>query len=480
MASECNPLANCILLIILMKLSLTVSSFVGLFYFGGGIAMKLKEGRFLKNLNQYKLNTLSGVSQPRISLIENELVEPSEDEKRRLAEALGYSIEEIFPDKGGTMRIETGLERTEKLQAALHGLFGVNDDQKYIGVPPFKSLMAAYVELSGDMEVRGVPSPEGQRLGEEFMDAMRLPAAFSSNSFSFVLGNSMYRRLIKEYKIPNYMEEALISYYRNAENFKTLEIIQVGYFGDAPDVNPETLDYTEVTMPTDVEATYALNQKGWILTVTRRVMLNDDLKTVIQLVSKMGRALRRTHAKRAWAKIIDNATFDGDSTALFDASHGNLGATILTNDATGVGILTAALKAMYAQTEQDSGEGLALEPKYLWVPRDLLEISHGLNSAWPLTAGGNPHAKRFGANHERIICHPFFTDVKDWGLVADAADVELLEAAYLNGRREPEFFLADNPTVGQMFVADKIQYKVRHEYEFEIADYRGFYKAVVT
>jgi len=216
------------------------------------------------------------------------------------------------------------------------------------------------------------------------------------------------------------------------------------------------------------------------LTITRKAMLNDDLKTIVQLVAKLGRAYRRTHAKRAWTKIIDNATFDGDSTALFDASHANLGATILTNDATGVGILTAALKAMYAQTEQDGGEGLALEPKYLWVPRDLLEIAHGLNSAWPLTAGGNPHAGRFGANHERIICHPFFTDVKDWGLIADGADVELLEAAYLNGRREPEFFLADNPTVGQMFVADKIQYKVRHEYEFEIADYRGFYKAVVT
>jgi len=384
------------------------------------------------------------------------------------------------PNGVGGLRMEVGEGEPEKLQAGLDKLFGVDVDEKYKDVPAFTSLRTAYVRLTGDTEMRGIPSREGMKLGEAFMQMMRLPAAFSSTSFSFALGNAMYRRLIKEYKAVNYLEEALISYYRNAENFKTLEIIQVGYFGDAPDVNPENNDYQEVTMPTDVEATYALNQKGQILTITRKAMLNDDLKTIVQLVAKLGRAYRRTHAKRAWAKIIDNATFDGDLTALFDASHANLGATILTNDATGVGILTAALKAMYAQTEQDSGEGLALEPKYLWVPRDLLEISHGLNSAWPLTAGGNPHAGRFGANHERIICHPFFTDVKDWGLIADAADVELLEAAYLNGRREPEFFLADNPTVGQMFVADKIQYKVRHEYEFEIADYRGFYKAIVT
>jgi hypothetical protein len=40
--------------------------------------------------------------------------------------------------------------------------------------------------------------------------------------------------------------------------------------------------------------------------------------------------------------------------------------------------------------------------------------------------------------------------------------------------------VADDPTVNQMFVADKIQYKSRHEYEFEIADTRGFDKSVVA
>jgi hypothetical protein len=328
------------------------------------------------------------------------------------------------------------------------------------------------------MEFRGIPSREGLKLGEAFMNMMRLPAAYSTSSFSWVLGNSMYRRLLKEYKAVDYHEDVLISFYRNAKDFKNMEIIQVGYFGDAPDVNPENADYVEITMPTDIEASYAINQKGWILTVTRRAMLNDDLKSVVQLVSKMARAFRRTHARRAWAKIIDNATFGGDSTALFDASHGNLGAVALTNDATGVTTLTNRLQAMHAQTEQDSGEGLALEAKYLWCDRTHLEIAKALNSYW--IASYNPHSGRFGKDHERIICNPLFTDPNDWGLIGDAEAVELLEAAYINGQREPEFFLADNPYAGQLFVADKLQYKGRHEYEFEIADYRGFDKSVCT
>jgi hypothetical protein len=370
------------------------------------------------------------------------------------------------------------MEESEKLQAALDKLLGVDVEGKFSGVPAFRSLRGAYTALTGDSEFRGIPSPAGIKLGEAFMEMMRLPAAYSTNSFSFVLGTSMYRRLIKEYNAVDYREDALISFYRNAENFKLLEIIQVGYFGDVPDVNPENADYVEITMPTDIEATYSINQKGWILTVTRRVIMNDDLKTVTQLVSKMGRAHRRTHAKRAWAKIISNANYKGDTTALFHANHGNLGSVALTADATGLATLTNRLKAMYAQSEQDSGEKLALIPKYLWTPRDCLEIAQQLNSPWPGAAVSNPHAGRFGQNHENIICNPLFTDVNDWGLIADGGDAELLEAAYINGQRLPEFFVADNPTVGQMFVADKIQYKSRHEYEFEIADYRGFDKSV--
>jgi hypothetical protein len=386
----------------------------------------------------------------------------------------------LFVNASAGGRIEVLDGEPDRLQAALDKLLGADVDAKYDDVPAFTSLRGAYVRLTGDPEMRGIPSREGLKLGEAFMSMMRMPAAYSSNSFSFVLGNSMYRRLIKEYKRVDYREDALISFYRSAENFKPLEIIQVGYFGDVPDINPETADYQEVTMPTDIEATYSVNQKGVILTVTRRAMLNDDLKTIIQLVSKLGRAARRTHARRAWGKILDNNSFKGDNTALFHSDHGNLGAVTLTADATGIATLTARLKAMYAQTEQDSGEGLALIPLYMWCPRDLREIAEALNSAWPGASTPNPHAGKFGSNHERIITTPLFTDVNDWGLIADGNDVELLEAAYLNGQREPELVVANNPLVGQMFIADKIQYKERHEYEFEIADVRGFDKSVCT
>jgi len=59
---------------------------------------KLREERFKLRMSQYVLTNLSGVSQSRISLIENELSEPSEAEKKKIAKALKVKISDLFPD----------------------------------------------------------------------------------------------------------------------------------------------------------------------------------------------------------------------------------------------------------------------------------------------------------------------------------------------------------------------------------------------
>lgn len=413
----------------------------------------------LPEITQAKLKKLYAGQSPEQTIVQAAIKE--EKEYLDKLQASGH------PTDVGFTKIEVQGER-ERMQASMDKLLGVVVDAKYGDVAALTSLRAAYVRYTGDTQITGMADPKSMQ------------AAYGSGSFTFVLGNSLYRRLIQDYKAVEYFEDILVSYYRNAQDFRTLESINVGYFSDIPDVNPENADYVELTMPTDEEMSYALNQKGGILTITRKVILNDDLRSVQTLVGRVGRAAKRTYARRVWNKIISNSTYKGDNVALFHANHANLGSVAFTNDATGITTLTNRLIAMYAQTEKSSLEGLGLQPKYVWGPRALREVMLGLNSPWPGVAGGNPHAGRWGASGENIITNPLFTDATDWGLVADKNDVELLEVAFLNGVREPQMFVADNPLVGQMFVADKIQYKIRHEYEVEIADFRGFDKSVVA
>lgn len=60
--------------------------------------MTLRETRFLKGLNQYDLSLRTGISQSKISLMENGYVVPREDEKKKIAKVLRCKVEDIFPN----------------------------------------------------------------------------------------------------------------------------------------------------------------------------------------------------------------------------------------------------------------------------------------------------------------------------------------------------------------------------------------------
>lgn len=59
---------------------------------------KLRELRVIKRITQFQLRLSTGIHQSKISMIENGLIEPREDEKKRLSKALGVRPEEIFPN----------------------------------------------------------------------------------------------------------------------------------------------------------------------------------------------------------------------------------------------------------------------------------------------------------------------------------------------------------------------------------------------
>jgi len=59
---------------------------------------RLREVRVVKRITQFQLRLSTGIHQSKISMIENQLINPEEDEKKRLAKALGAKPEEIFPN----------------------------------------------------------------------------------------------------------------------------------------------------------------------------------------------------------------------------------------------------------------------------------------------------------------------------------------------------------------------------------------------
>lgn len=61
---------------------------------------RLREVRVVKRITQFQLRLSTGIHQSKISMIENGFIEPNEDEKQRLAKALGSNPKRVFPKVG--------------------------------------------------------------------------------------------------------------------------------------------------------------------------------------------------------------------------------------------------------------------------------------------------------------------------------------------------------------------------------------------
>jgi hypothetical protein len=411
--------------------------------------------------------------------------------------------EYLGPDIGDQTRTEQGPDTLAKIQGACHKLFGL--DKAYVeasarmstldhrpffdrdlraamdvaaamdGIPAVHGVRDLYTLLSGDSEMRDV------FMRRNLPADLRACMDITSATFSHVLGNTLGRRLAKDYREVNYREDILISFRKSVKDFRQQEAVLVGGFPDISTIDPETSDYDEIAAVTDEESTYSVTTRGNLLTFTRKVFVNDDIGVIERSIRKLARAIARTHGKFVWNFVKSNANCS-DGTAIFTSGHGNLGSSALTI-ATGI----AALKALATMTEKDSGEYLGLmdgdvvRPN-LVVPWGLLESAdsvakddHYFTSDDLTTKTNNPLKDRVN-----VVVASILSDANDWYMFLPPEEIDLVEMGYLGGREEPEFFVADEPKAGAMFTSDKIKYKFRHEYSGAWIDCRGGYKAVVA
>jgi len=354
------------------------------------------------------------------------------------------------------------LEPSDKMQTALDRLLGLPVENR--SAPAFRGIREAYVAYTGDDEISGTVSSR-----------LSIREEFNTAGFPNALANTLRRLLLADYREQDY-GIGLIAQFSSVPDFRTQERVRLGYFGDLPEVDPEVVDYDELTAPTDEKASFSVATFGGLVTVTRKMIVNDDLSAVPKIVGRLGRSAHRTLAQRVFNLMINNAAIY-DGVAWFHATHGNLGSTALS-----AAEIDVVRTAMRNRTEKDSGKKLGLAPHVLVVPHELEGLARQENERQYTDSNFTPNRVRFlfGEQSERIIVSPLLSDANDWYVFANKNEAPSVEIGFLQGRQEPEFFLADNPVQGAVFTSDRIRYKVRHEHEAVVIDYRGAYKEAVA
>ena len=322
------------------------------------------------------------------------------------------------------------------------------------------SLRAAYVETTGDERVTGL-------LRE--CDGARLREAVTASSVPEILGDSIARRMIADYRETGIHDgwmrwcSATV-----AMDFRAQRRVRWGGYANLAAVN-EGADYAAMSTPADEEETYTVSKRGGTESVTLEAIRNDDVAAIQRLPAMLARAAKRTLSAFAASFLTANATL-ADGRALFHANHKNLGSAALSATS-----LAAARLAMVKQAELTSGKALGIGPRSLLVPFDLEETAANLFRR--STENDRTFTQSLALD---VVPVPELADANDWYLAADPMDIPTVEIGFLDGRREPELFVQDSPTLGSLFSADKITWKIRHVYGGAVLDHRGLYKAAVS
>jgi len=383
-------------------------------------------------------------------ITEHELKEAIAKERAYLANA---SDSGTVQGLGDASRVELIEGRDEKVAKMLDVFFDP-DDSSVI------SIRESYREITGDTRFTGLTRNCDQALLRE---------SLASASFPQVLGDSIARRMIAEYNLPDQF-----GVWRQAASvvpvgdFRTQERTRFGGYGDIPIV-AEGDPYAAVASPTDEKATYAVTKRGGTEDVTLEMIANDDAGAIQRIPQRLAMAAKRTLSKFVLDILRTNPVIY-DGLTLFNASHGNLGTAAL--DAVSV---AAGRLAMKSQTELNSAEKLGIGPRFLWVPDDLEE------GAVDLFRRNTQNDKTFLQSLSLdVVPVWYWTDTNDWLLTAPTSQVPLIEVGFFQGQQEPALFVQDSPTLGSMFTHDKTTYKIRHIYGATVEDFRGAYKAVVA
>lgn len=353
----------------------------------------------------------------------------------------------------GLGRVELVEGRDQKVVKMLDAFFDPKDTS-------VTSIRECYVDITGDRRFTGLLSN---------CDRSRMVESLGSDSWGDVLGNSIARRMIADYRLPNvYDAWRAIATTVPVGDFRTQERTRFGGYGTLPIV-AERGAYLELDSPTDEKATYAVAKRGGTEDVTLEMIANDDVGAIRQIPVRLNRAAKRTLGKFVLDLLRSNPAIY-DTVALFHADHGNLGATAL-----GSAPVAAGRLAMMKQTEANSAERLGIGPKSLLVPPDLEETAADL-----FRRSTNQDKTFIQSLALDVIPVWYWTDTNNWYLAADPLDVPCIEVGFFGGKEEPELFIQDNPSVGSMFANDTITYKIRHIYGATVVNYRGLYGAVVA
>jgi hypothetical protein len=247
------------------------------------------------------------------------------------------------------------------------------------------------------------------------------------------------------------------------QDFKTQSRVALSAFESLR----ETPELAEVQFSglTDLKESYRIASFQRAISLSRQMLINDDLDALTTVPQKMGAAARRTEADLVYAIFNDNPLM-ADGVALFDASRGNL---ISSSGALDAGYLQAAVIVL-RKAKDISGVGyLGVRPRFLLIPPELEMTALQLLATLANTNANAAAIPNSDIARIEVIVEPRLSNATDWFLLGSG--VETIEVGRLSGGSGISFETENN------FLTDAFQMKVRLDAGAKALTPKGMVKA---
>jgi hypothetical protein len=368
--------------------------------------------------------------------------------------------------------IGSQITEAEKMQAAFDAMLDLDIDRARLGnIRGFTSIREAYARVTGDSSLAAGISGLSQLGSIRVAESAPLPriteADTTTASFSYLLGTSMNKRLLKDYQAWPAEWQKFCSIIP-IRDFKQQTRVRLGAFGSLPIVAEDTA-YSAVTL-SDSAATYVPQKRGNLVTVSRETIINDDLQAIKQIPTKLAVAAAYTLAEFVYGFLTSNPTiYDGSSLFTSGAPHNNLASNTLSSAAMQSGIIAMREQTSYA------GKRIGLRPRYLVVPPELEFVAMVATKSAGVPGSPNNDINPM-LGYVTPIVAPQISSGTQWYMVGDPREIDTIEIGFVGGQANPTLFIQDQPLFGLNFTQDAITYKIRHEYGGCVVDYRGLYR----
>ena len=286
-------------------------------------------------------------------------------------------------------------------------------------------------------------------------------AMHSTSDFPLLLSNIANKSLLAAYEEEQQTWRPL-SRQRNLPDFKPATELEI-----AGQILPEPLleggEYKSATVQEQSQS-WRIYTYGKKISVTRQLIINDDLDALSRIPSMIGRGMSLFESNQVWALITGNAAMSYDSKALFHADHSNSG-----TGAIGVTAISDARKALRTQTDI-AGNRVNIRPRYLAVPTSLETAAQQfLAPIQPATTGD----VNIFTGSLSIIVEPRLDDASEanYYVMADPAQVDMIAHGYLAGESGPQV-----DTVSERD-PDGVCIYARLDFGTTLLNHRGFYKS---